>query len=188
MDNRTNLMTISLRLFARHGFDAVGVQQIVDEAGITKPTLYHFFGSKQGLLKAVLEDYFPRLNQDLRLAAAYQHDLPDSLTRVMAACFAFARQNPTFYRLQLGLWFAPPDSEAHQLVQPWQMEQYEIIETLFRLAAHDHGNMKGRHGAYAATFQGAIHTYIGMALNGYIELNDELVWRAARQFQHGIYS
>ena len=166
----------------------MGVQQIVDEAGITKPTLYHFFGSKQGLLKAVLEAYFPRLNQEIGLAAAYQHDLPATLTRVMTACFHFAQQNPTFYRLQLGLWFAPPESEAHQVVLPWQQAQHEIIENLFKQAAHDHGNMKGRHGAYAATFMGVTHTYIGMALNGYAELNDELAWRAARQFQHGIYS
>ena len=33
------------------GYDAVGVQEIVDTAGITKPTLYYYFGSKRACWK-----------------------------------------------------------------------------------------------------------------------------------------
>ncbi len=33
-----------------NGYDAMGIQRIVEAARITKPTLYHYFGSKQGLL------------------------------------------------------------------------------------------------------------------------------------------
>ena len=53
MDNRSAILSNALRLFAARGYDAVGIQEIVDEAGITKPTLYHYFGSKQGLLESL---------------------------------------------------------------------------------------------------------------------------------------
>ena len=55
-------------------------------------------------------------------------------------------------------------------------------------AAKDHGNMRGRQRAYAATFLGMINTYIGLALNGYADLTDEVLYQAVHQFMHGIFS
>ena len=63
-----------------------------------------------------------------------------------------------------------------------------MLERLFAAAAADHGNMRGREKAYAATFLGTINTYIGLALNGYADLDDTLVRRAVHQFMHGILS
>ena len=47
-DNRAKILACAMQLFAARGYDAVGVQEIVDAVGIAKPTLYHFFGSKAG--------------------------------------------------------------------------------------------------------------------------------------------
>jgi len=41
MDPRRRLLNNALKLFAARGWDAVGVQEIVDASGVTKPTLYH---------------------------------------------------------------------------------------------------------------------------------------------------
>ena len=51
MENKERIMECALDLFYAKGYDAVGVQEIVEKAGITKPTLYYYFGSKLGLLK-----------------------------------------------------------------------------------------------------------------------------------------
>lgn len=177
-----------MRLFASRGYEAVGVQEIVDEAGITKPTLYHYFGSKLGLLETILNENFETQNQVVAAAAQYRGDLPGTLQNIVHAYFQFAREHPTFYRLQLALWFAPRESEAFQALNRLIQEQYQLIELVFRSAVRDHGNMKGRHRAYATTLIGMINTYIGMAMNGYTELDDALVHQAVHQFQHGIYS
>ncbi len=188
MDNRNNILACALRLFAAKGYDAVGVQEIVDAAGITKPTLYHYYGSKYGLLEALLAEHFSQLNLRLGLAAFYKHDLPATIEETTRAFFQYARENPTFYRFQLGLWFAPRDSEAHQALRRWNDEQYRIVENLFAQAAEDHGNMRGRQRAYAATLLGMIQTYISLWLNGNAELDEALLRQAVHQFQHGIYS
>ena len=52
----------------------------------------------------------------------------------------------------------------------------------------DHGNLRGRQRAYAATFLGMLNTYIGLYLNGYAVLDDELVYHAVHQFMHGIFA
>lgn len=188
LDNRRNILQCALQLFSLRGYDSVGVQEIVDSAGITKPTLYHYFGSKRGLLDSVLKENFLVLLNQIRQTSNYQGDLPHSLNKVVIDYFNFAKEHRIFYRLQLALWFAPPESDAFQAVNAFSNEQHQLMEKLFLLASHDHGNMKGRHKAYAATFLGMINTYIGLYLNDFVEINDELVYRAVHQFMHGIYS
>ncbi len=187
-DNRVNLLNNAMALFAARGYDAVGVQEIVESAGVTKPTLYHYFGNKLGLLETLLEENFVGLNTALDVAAAYNHDITHTLNQIAAAYFQYAQAHRVFYRLQLSLWFAPPHSDAHIAVVKFQDRQHQALEALFQLAAGDHGNMRGRHQAYAATFLGMLNTYIGLALNDYVELNNELVYKAVHQFMHGIFS
>ena len=188
MDNRAKIISSALRLFAARGYDAVGIQEIVDAAGITKPTLYHYFGSKEGLLAALLDTYFTELYQSVREASAYQHDLPLALNRITLAYFHFADKRRAYYRMQLSMWFAPVDSVPFKAVAELNQKQQQLLEDLFLQAANDHGNMKGRHQMYAATFLGMINTYISLSLNGYASMDDELVYKAVHQFMHGIFS
>jgi TetR/AcrR family transcriptional regulator len=188
MDNRSNILLCALNLFSSRGYEAVGVQEIVDTAGITKPTLYYYFGSKEGLLEALVEQYFERLYFVIREASAYKGDLPLTLERVVRAHFHFAKENATFYRMQLSMWFSPPESPSFKIISGYNERHYKVIEYLFIQAANDHGNMRDRHKAYASTLLGMINTYIGLSLNGYTELNDDLVYRAVHQFMYGIFS
>lgn len=188
MDNRSNILSCAVELFASRGYDAVGVQEIVDAAGITKPTLYHYFGSKLGLLNAIFAEHFAALYEAVEAATTYHGDLPLTLNKTAAAYFRYADEHKMLYRMQLSAWFAPPDSDAFIALSHFRGRQQQILEKLFIKAVRDHGNMRGRHRRYAATFLGMINTYIGLFLNGYIELNDELRYKAVHQFMHGIFS
>jgi AcrR family transcriptional regulator len=188
MDNRATILECALNLFSARGYDAVGVQEIVEAAGVTKPTLYHYFTNKRGLLDALLEVNFAELLEELQTAAHYQGDLVLTLQNVTQVYFNYARNYPGFYRMQLTMQFASPDSEPNQAVSRFSLEQFRIFETLFSSAAEDHGNMRGRQRAYAATFLGMLNTYIVMFLNEQIELNFTLVYGAVQQYMHGIFS
>jgi AcrR family transcriptional regulator len=52
---RERLLAAATRLFCRFGINSVGVDTIVEAAGTAKTTLYNAFGSKDGLVEAVLE-------------------------------------------------------------------------------------------------------------------------------------
>ncbi len=49
------LIEAATKLFCRYGVNSVGVDAIVDAAGTAKTTLYKSFGSKDGLVEAVLD-------------------------------------------------------------------------------------------------------------------------------------
>jgi len=188
MDNRANILSTALALFAERGYDAVGVQEVVEAAGVTKPTLYHYFGSKQGLLQTLLEEHHAPIRSSVRAASVYHGNLPHTLARLGQAFFESARLDPVYYRMQLALYFAPPGSEAHQLVLELVKDQHEAVEAVFAAAVREHGNMRERHQLYAAAFIGLLNTCIGLWLNGFAALDEDLLQRALKQFQHGIYS
>ena len=92
MDNRSRILDCALTLFAGRGYDAVGVQEIVDCAGVTKPTMYHYFGSKRGLLQVLLQEAFGELNALVTAAAFYTGDLTLTLEKVTMAYFELAQR------------------------------------------------------------------------------------------------
>ncbi|MGC4120257.1 MAG: TetR/AcrR family transcriptional regulator [Myxococcales bacterium] len=187
-DNRSKLLACALRLFVSKGYDGVGVQEIVEAAGVTKPTLYHYFGSKQGLVETLLAEEIGELTEKLTVACDYQHDLPKTLTDIAKAYFDFAKSHREVYRLLLALYFAPLESDAYRAAVRFHDQHFDMVERVFEAAEKDHGNMRGRHKAYAATFTGMIDRYIALALHGHTHLDDVLLHQAVKQFQHGIYS
>jgi AcrR family transcriptional regulator len=53
---RDDLLSAALRVFARRGYRAAGVDEIADEAGYSKGALYWHFAGKAELLNALLEE------------------------------------------------------------------------------------------------------------------------------------
>lgn len=49
------MLEAASRLFARQGFDATTMDEIAQACGVTKPMLYAYFDSKQGLYQAMIE-------------------------------------------------------------------------------------------------------------------------------------
>lgn len=188
MDNRGRLLESALQLFASRGYDAIGVQEVCEAAGVTKPTLYHYFGNKRGLLAALVQERGAPLLAELSQAAAYAGDLPRSLQQIVATYFQFFAREPMLYRLLLASWLAIPENEAFQVVVAFNEEQHRLVEAMFAAATIDHGNMRDRQRTYAATFLGMINTYISMALQRYVTLNANVQRQAVQQFSYGIYS
>ena len=188
MDNKQVLLDRALELFSQRGYDAVGVREVVEAAGVTKPTLYHYFVSKRGLLNALLQREGDPMLERIRRAADYQRDLVITLENIVRAYFQSAQDNGVFYRFQMAMIFAPPESEANQAVRPFSKQQYEILENIFIQAAEDHGNLRGRHKRYAAAFLGQINVMIGLYLNNSLDLTNEVVYLTVHQFMYGIFS
>src|SRR5215470_16101029 len=54
---RARILETARRLFYEQGYHATGIATILREADVNSGSLYHFFSSKEALLKGVLEHY-----------------------------------------------------------------------------------------------------------------------------------
>src|SRR3954453_3773697 len=81
---REQLIAVAIDVFGEHGFAGGSIRAIADKAGVSHATLIPRFGSKEGLLTAVLEEWDRRTVQD-GLADVSGLDYFRRLPEVMAA-------------------------------------------------------------------------------------------------------
>ncbi len=84
--NRAHLVDIACALFAEHGYDAVGLEEVAVAAGQTRGAVYHHFGSKRGLFSAALVQVQGSVAEAVEAAAVAETDPWDGL---VAGCHAF---------------------------------------------------------------------------------------------------
>jgi AcrR family transcriptional regulator len=95
VSRRDDLLAISARLFAEHGYDRTTMREIAAEAGIQAASLYHHFATKDDILHAVIRDFL------LGLPSAYRDIIaenpgPDRVIRVFVAfALRIALENST---------------------------------------------------------------------------------------------
>lgn len=178
----------AVAVFAARGYNGVGVQDVCAASGITKPTLYHHFGSKRGLLEAIATERYGAFVSAVTGAMQYRPDLGGALRDTMQVFLRAADDDPDFARLRLAVAFSPPASEDHATFRPWSERLYGVARQFFVAAARDHGNMKRRDLHYAASFIGTSDAYVGLSLAGAVKPDAVFVRDAVRQFLHGIYS
>lgn len=82
-DRRQEILAVAADLFARRGYDGVGVRQIADAAGILGGSLYHHFPSKRDLY---VEVHSAALAGAADLMEAEIAKLTDPWERLEAAC------------------------------------------------------------------------------------------------------
>ena len=192
MDNRENILTCALELFYQKGYDAVGIQEICQAAGITKPTLYHYFGSKYGLLEKLLERELSGFMERMKENARFQNNIEESLTAFAGTLTDFANQNHAAYMLLMAFSYSARENEVYQAVRPYITQLYSLTVQLFEQASGQLGNMNGRQKQFAIGFLGLINHYI--LFLGYQDsdenytVSEEQKRSLIRQFMYGIWT
>lgn len=71
---RERLLEAARELFYAEGVHTVGIDRVIERAGVAKASLYSTFGSKEGLVRAYLEEYHDRIISRRRAAADAESD------------------------------------------------------------------------------------------------------------------
>lgn len=190
MTTKEEIMAISLRLFVEEGFENTGVARIVSEAGVTKPTLYHHFGNKDGVLEAILDAYGNRLIQLFDTQLIYDQDVNESLYRLTRAYMGFVKNHQAFFMLYKQLYQSPLGSDSFRMVEPFYESVVAKVEAFFRQVASHHTNLSGKEAWMAYSLLGLLDTYLyhhGRS-HALTDLEEGLSDQVAKQFLYGVFS
>ncbi|MDN5658949.1 TetR/AcrR family transcriptional regulator, partial [Brevibacterium sandarakinum] len=101
LDTRSRLLSAAADLIAAAPGEDFSLRAVCDAVGVKMPTLYHFFGSKQGLIEAVIEHGFD-MYLSAKSSAESSGDPIQDLRTGWDAHVAFGLENPGFYTLMYG--------------------------------------------------------------------------------------
>ena len=78
-DKRKQLLDAAVRVFARRGYHGSRVGDIAEEAGVAHGLLYHYFSSKEDVLRTVFRENFVELLTRFRAVEEAEEPAPDKL-------------------------------------------------------------------------------------------------------------
>jgi AcrR family transcriptional regulator len=162
-------------LFSSKGYDATPVREICEAAGITKPTLYYFFGSKEGLFRSLIGEALERLRQELRETLAVPGTTSERLALVSRRYFRVAREQREFVRFLIALVHGPVTSAPTKLIHDFYEELVSAVARIVEEGVARGECAPGPTDARMLVFMGALTE----AVTGYLlvdrpELTDEL--------------
>ena len=82
-ETRTKILDSAIKLFSTRGFNAASVDDICEEAGISKGAFYHHFESKQALFLALLDGWLQAIENAME--ASKDKTVPETFMQMTEA-------------------------------------------------------------------------------------------------------
>lgn len=130
------MMACAEEVFADRGFVAASMDEIAERVGVSKPMLYEYFGSKEGLLVACVRQARAEL---LRVTSQAAFDAPDPEEMLRAGLVAYFR----FIRVHHRSWAllrseaAVVSTSAAEEIEAGRQQQTDLISGTMALYAPD---------------------------------------------------
>ena len=123
---KERLEECALALFATRGYEATSVREIVGAAGVTKPTLYYYFGSKENLYKSLISGNFEGFMRDLAEVRKFQGTLREKLRRVLELHFRWLAEKPLLALFFYRAYFGQPYGMAQEAFSDKEADERDI--------------------------------------------------------------
>ena len=137
-DSRTQLVDVTLRILLERGIDAVRVDEVAAEVGVTKGSLYWHFSDRNDLIKEALIEHVRRLNEEfvegVGSAIATADSTTDYLVRIAPFIVdPFDPQQSETRRRRLSLILeAQASPEFAPLIREAQLRSLNVYADLMR--------------------------------------------------------
>lgn len=127
------LMSVAARLFARHGYHAVGINDISGELGLTGPAFYRHYPSKEALLVAVLDDAITAHLENVVDLVRSIADPSDALHAIVDNHVAFVLNQTANIQTWRTEFRSLPKADRHRLRYLQRLYTEEWVHTLRQL-------------------------------------------------------
>lgn len=128
---RLALLTTAYDLFLEHGYDDVSLDNIIQMTGGSKTSIYHYFGDKEGLFKAVCDYHFSQKTHKFIIAFQDNCDLRLYLKKLLLNFYEELNQEKDTKFLHLIIQQSHHKPELmHDLYQRWCNEVQKNLENI----------------------------------------------------------
>jgi AcrR family transcriptional regulator len=105
---RERLLSGATELFASKGYAATTVREIVERAGVTKPVLYYYFRSKEGIYLDLMQRPFGKFAGAVEGAVGTAGSARERLFRLCLVAYDIFIENLDTARVMYSIYYGPP--------------------------------------------------------------------------------
>ena len=105
---RERLLKSALDIFNEKGYAATSVREIVEAAGVTKPALYYYFRSKEGIYMELFKEPFKLLEKMLNETVQEALSAQERIHHLFDSIFVLFTENLKTARLMYSIYYGPP--------------------------------------------------------------------------------
>jgi TetR/AcrR family transcriptional regulator len=127
---RNHLLASALKLFNQKGYAATTVREIVADADVTKPVLYYYFGSKEGIYLELFEAPFREFEELLEGFSSEGGKASEKLTNLCENAFQLYRNNLEKAKLLNAIYYGPPQGAPYINFEAYHTR---LLDTIARL-------------------------------------------------------
>lgn len=145
---RARVIGVARDRFVRDGFQRLTLEDVAEDAGVTKPTIYKQFGSKLGLIEAVALDLADRGGEERMVEATSAPNPSDACRDLIIAFCRFWSVDPDLIAQLVSM--AVLDASAGKALGERERDRYDMIESVVARLANQ-GRVRSKFSAAEAT-------------------------------------
>lgn len=179
------LLDAGVRLFAHKGYGATSTREIVEAAGVTKPMLYYYFQSKEGLLAAAIGHFLDPFHERLAVVVAESRSAYEQLVELVWAHLDFCQEHKALARLFYALYFGPDDQRGLVDLAKYTQAGHELLLQGVTQATAAKLLRPGCEEDFVIALHGMINIWIMAALHDEAQLDHALAQRIVDDLLRG---
>ncbi len=122
VETKDKIFTAAAQLFASKGFNGVSMREISVKSGVSKPTIYYYFGNKEGIYADLVKAGLEYTREELKKNLALELPVKEKLTLVLKTFFQMCIKHPEFVKLYTMVYA--------------QLEKNPVLESMGRREEH----------------------------------------------------
>lgn len=132
-DARERLLVAALEQFTRCGYSATTVRELCEAAGISRPVLYYYFKSKEGLYLELMKGAYATFESTVSDLTAYSGSARERIIHFCEGVFDTAISNLPMVRLIYSIYYGPPQGAPSYNLDQYFERMLEVVSGLVQL-------------------------------------------------------
>lgn len=113
-DKKENILNAALELFANEGYNTISTSKIAKKAGVSEGLIFRHFGSKKGLLDALVKDAEQKIYQ-LVAPILFEEDPKKVIRNIIEMPYENDRDDLDYWKLQFQLKWEPAYNNPNKM-------------------------------------------------------------------------
>ncbi|MFH1489721.1 MAG: TetR/AcrR family transcriptional regulator [Pseudomonadota bacterium] len=128
---KEKLLRAGISLFAEKGYASTSVREIVEKAGVSKPVLYYYFKSKEGLFLEILNTAAARQEAMLARVLEMSGSVSDRLVQLSRETYQIVQENRDLFKMIHNLILGPPQGAPDYDLDQFHRRMINVIEAIY---------------------------------------------------------